>query len=55
MAILPFIIAAWIRITNSEYIGLLFTEPMGHVMLAVAVVLMIFGVIAMKKIIDIKV
>jgi tight adherence protein B len=52
---LPFVIAAWIRFTNPEYIGLLFTEAMGHVMVAVAVVLMILGIIVMKKIIDIKV
>jgi tight adherence protein B len=52
---LPFCIAAWIRFTNPDYMNLLFTEPMGHVMVAIAVVLMILGVIVMKKMIDIKV
>jgi tight adherence protein B len=52
---LPFFITAWIRFTNPEYMNLLFTEPMGQVMVAIAVVLMILGVIVMKKMIDIKV
>ena len=52
---LPFFIAAWIRFTNPEYMNLLFTEPVGRQMVAVAFVLMILGIIAMKKIIDIKV
>ena len=52
---LPFFIAAWIRFTSPEYMNLLFTEPVGRQMVAVAFVLMILGIIAMKKIIDIKV
>jgi len=52
---LPFVITAWIRFTSPDYINLLFTEPMGHKMVAVAIVLMILGIIVSKKIIDIKV
>jgi tight adherence protein B len=52
---LPFVITAWIRFTSPDYINLLFTEPMGHMMVTVAVVLMILGIIFMKKVIDIKV
>jgi tight adherence protein B len=52
---LPFVISAWIWFTSPDYIGLLVTEPMGHVMVAVAIVLMILGIIFMKKIIEIKV
>jgi tight adherence protein B len=52
---LPFLIAAWIRFTSPEYMNLLFTDPMGRKMVAIAVVLMILGIIFMKKIIDIKV
>jgi tight adherence protein B len=52
---LPFFIAAWIRFTNPDYINLLFTESAGHKMVAIALVLMVLGVIVMKKIITIKV
>lgn len=40
---------------NPEYVMLLFTEPLGRKMIAVAIVLQIMGAVAIKKIINIKI
>lgn len=40
---------------NPEYVSLLFTEELGRKMIAAAAVLQVFGAIAIKKIIEIKV
>ncbi len=40
---------------NPDYCSVLFTDPMGHKMLAAAVVMQIFGALVIKKIISIKV
>ena len=52
---LPFALALLLHIINPEYIGLLFTDPLGQSMVAGAVTMMIVGGIVMKKMIAIKV
>lgn len=55
LVVLPFFIGAWIRFTNPEYMDLLITEPMGRIMLAIAITLMIIGIFVMKKMVQIKI
>jgi len=52
---MPPSLLAFCYTTNPEYIGLLFSTPLGVKMLAVAGVLQVVGAIAIKKIITIKV
>jgi tight adherence protein B len=55
LVVLPFLIGAWIRFTNPEYMNLLITEPMGRIMLGFAIIMMIIGIFVMKKMVQIKV
>ncbi|MGA1839209.1 MAG: type II secretion system F family protein [bacterium] len=52
---LPFFIALGIFLTTPEYIKILVTDPIGKVMIIICMVMMIIGVLVMKKIIAIKV
>lgn len=52
---LPFGMALVFHFINPEYLTPLFTDPMGHTMLAGAVTMMILGGIVMKRMIAIKV
>jgi len=49
---LPVAVMTLVWITSPQYIGLLFSEPLGHVMLAASVVWMAMGVMVMKKMIN---
>jgi tight adherence protein B len=55
LAILPFAIALYMFAVNPEYISLLFTTQIGLFMLGVAGVLMVLGILWMRKIVDIDV
>jgi tight adherence protein B len=55
LAILPFAIAIYMFAVNPDYISLLFTTQMGLFMLGVAGVLMVLGILWMRKIVDIDV
>jgi tight adherence protein B len=55
LAILPFAIALYMFAVNQEYISLLFTTQIGLFMLGVAGVLMVLGILWMRKIVDIDV
>jgi tight adherence protein B len=55
LAILPFAIAVYMFAVNPEYISLLFTTQIGLFMLGVAGVLMVLGILWMRKIVDIDV
>jgi tight adherence protein B len=55
LAILPFAIALYMLAVNPEYISLLFTTQVGLFMLGVAGVLMVLGILWMRKIVDIDV
>ena len=52
---LPPVLFAAIYYLNSDYIELLFVDPLGKKMLAVAIVLQLLGALVIKKIINIKV
>jgi len=52
---LPPCLAAAVYYLNPTYLKPLFTDPMGHKMLAVTIVLQILGALVIKKIINIKV
>jgi tight adherence protein B len=49
---LPVAVMTLVWITSPQYINLLFTEPLGHVMLAASVMWMAMGVLVMKKMIN---
>jgi tight adherence protein B len=55
LAILPFAIALYMFAVNPKYISLLFTKQIGLVMLGVGGVLMVLGILWMRKIVDIDV
>jgi tight adherence protein B len=49
---LPIAVMALVWLTSRDYIALLFTEPLGHVMLAASVVWMAIGILVMRKMIN---
>jgi tight adherence protein B len=49
---LPVAVMTLVWITSPQYINLLFTEPLGHLMLAASAVWMAMGVLVMKKMIN---
>jgi tight adherence protein B len=49
---LPVAVMTLVYITSPQYISLLFTEPLGHVMLAGSAIWMLIGVLVMKKMIN---
>ena len=51
---LPFFIAGWILFSNPGYLNPLFTHTVGRLMLVFAAVMMIIGIIVMKKMVNIK-
>jgi len=52
IAALPICVMALVYLSSRDYITLLFTEPLGHVMLAGSAVWMTMGVLVMKKMIN---
>lgn len=52
---LPFALFLAVHHLNAEYVSVLFTDPMGKKMLAVAVFMQILGALVIRKIVDIKV
>ena len=52
---LPFFIALVISFLNPEYIQILIVDPIGPVFIAIALILMIFGIITMSRMIKIEV
>jgi tight adherence protein B len=52
---LPFFIALGLSVMNPNYIGVLFTDPIGRGMVGVAAVIMTVGALVIKKMIHIKV
>jgi tight adherence protein B len=49
---LPIAVMTMVYVTSPVYISLLFTEPLGHVMLACSAAWMLLGVLVMKKMIN---
>ena len=52
---LPFVIAIALYVLNPSYVKTLFTDPMGRVLIALALLMMIIGILVMKRMITIKV
>ena len=55
LGLLPFGAALMIQLTNPKFLEILYTDPGGRKMLAVVGVMMVLGVLAMRKIINIRV
>lgn len=55
LGLLPFGAAMMIQLTNPKFLEVLYTDPGGRKMLAVAFTMMVFGVLVMRKIIRIRV
>ncbi|AUI49660.1 type II secretion system protein F [Arthrobacter crystallopoietes] len=51
---LPIGIVTLLSVVNPAYIGVLFTEPLGWLLIGVSIVLMIIGALWLRKIIDLK-
>ncbi|MCP4746527.1 MAG: type II secretion system F family protein [Desulfobacteraceae bacterium] len=54
LVMLPFFIVFYLRMVNAEYLGLLFTDPMGRMMLAGAGIMMAAGIFVIRTMIKIK-
>jgi tight adherence protein B len=52
---LPFSIIAYLKLTQPDYMNLLFTDPIGRVMAVVAAIMMVIGIFVMKKMVKIEV
>jgi tight adherence protein B len=52
---LPFSIIAYLKLTQPDYMNLLFTDPIGRVMAVVAAIMMIIGIFIMRKMVKIEV
>ncbi len=52
---MPIVIGMILYVMNPEYIGLLFTNTTGQTLIGGAIVLMLFGIVWLKKIVTIKV
>jgi len=52
---IPFVIAAYLHFANPYYLGPLFSEPAGRIMIGVAGIMMVIGISVMKKMVTIKV
>ena len=52
---LPFFIIAYLKITQPDYMNLLFTDPIGKIMAVVAAIMMIIGIFVMTRIVKIEV
>ncbi len=55
LSLLPFGAAFMIQVVNPKFLEVLYTDPAGRKMLAVAGVMMLLGILAMRKIIHIRV
>jgi tight adherence protein B len=52
---LPFVIIAYLKLTQPDYMNLLFTDPIGRFMAVVAGIMMIIGIIVMTRMVKIEV
>lgn len=52
---LPFFMAGFLWATNREYLEPLLTETFGQIMIGVGVILMIAGIIWLRKVVDIEI
>jgi tight adherence protein B len=52
---LPFFIIAYLKITQPNYMNLLFTDPIGKIMAVVAAIMMVIGIFVMTRMVKIEV
>jgi len=52
---IPFLVAIYLHCTSPDYLSLLFSEPIGRIMLGGAAIMMVIGILVMKKMVTIKV
>jgi tight adherence protein B len=52
---LPFVIALVLSVLNPKYVRTLFVDPLGRILIALSLVLMVIGVVVMKRMIAIRV
>jgi tight adherence protein B len=52
---LPFVIIAYLKLTQPNYMNLLFSDPIGRVMAVAAGILMIIGIFVMTRMVKIEV
>jgi tight adherence protein B len=52
---LPFVITIALYVLNPIYVKTLFSDPMGRIMIAYALLMMVIGIFVMKRMITIKV
>lgn len=52
---LPILIGVWLQISNPDFLGPLWTDPIGHIMLAGAAILLVIGMFVMKQMVKIEV
>ena len=55
LEVLPFLIAGFIWLNNPNFLKPLLTEPVGHLMIVLAIVMMTVGIIVMKRMVNMKV
>jgi tight adherence protein B len=49
LSVLPFAIVFVLLLINPEYMSSLFTEPMGRIMAGIAILMMLFGILVMRR------
>ena len=49
---LPFIVMGLVYLTSPQYISLLFTDPMGHLILGASALWMFIGIMVMRRMIN---
>jgi tight adherence protein B len=49
LSVLPFAIVFVLLLINPEYLSSLFTEPMGRIMAGIAILMMLFGILVMRR------
>lgn len=54
IGVLPFVLAFFIYLTNPGYVGTLFTEPLGRIMLAAALTGQFVGMMLVRRIVNIE-
>jgi len=52
---LPFCVAIGVNLVNPDFMSLLWTDPMGHKMVGIALFMMLMGVLWMRSIVRIRV
>ena len=55
LIVLPFAMAGMLSFLNRSYIDILFEDPIGRIMIGIALVMMVLGTVVMRKLVRIKV